>query len=1752
MKRGNTGQRYAERRDQEFERQRKEELTVGDLLELDPAAAREAGLNDAADAIEKAQGLVRIGAPNTDNASPFGSEWGQQMADRVRTIPLQRSGGAFGMNVPGAEKRLSELYFLKNARDAGLGRLNEMTPEQYQELTARSQEQAQRKVASIMEVHEQAGNALAPIDIDKTVEDTVRAKNLPAWVYATPFGLQALAAHGREKIEGTPTQDQPWTQFMAPFLALSRPGFQEDQKTGRPATTREGKMWWMFRLAPSTAVGSWLLDKNASWELGGEMGWGSKHHVEKILRGYDLVSDMPRVAELYEQVRPGDAGPIEETIAAALPIGATILLEPDAISVGTGLIMAPAGKLAKEYGLGIKVMEKVAGPALDEWKAMAAEGKGLAEIAETVGAKGTFKRLLFDSIAGDVIANIGRAAAEKIGDKGAQLGKVAQLDPVAARNLPQLAEESAKELEDTRTALEALAQKVEGLASEADSREAAELAALAKNAIDARLRRASLEEATVGSALIRGAVDSAKPGDLLYDRTTGEMVRLVSRNVQRVPLRTGSVAQPGVALTDELNELRAARSALYDEYRKVFEYRHRKPKVGTSPPAAMEYGLAMRLLEHDKLVKELEKKAASFTGPAPRVIQRLTVQLPDGTTKSFSPTRFQRVASPARRSDVQLVMKELSSLKARSDKTIDEIAKAKAIGDDTRVMVLSKKLAGYRGRMVANLTDMSFQAIESAFRKASDDMIEANNAYERVRATREFSDPRIAEALVELEGYTAKLDQLLGKESRLARQYKAMEGAQDTLVNVLDQYGSSFKKLAGATRAGTAEAAEMGRPVLADYTKQVGDQFEFNGPAYKAALHAKYGTEAVDAALRSPSGQAVAESLERSFKMPVRGMDYLTEFERGVHATAESTRITELERAAKVMRTAGEFRFGLRLDREGMMMRGYQLAQSLNRATDWVGGTAIGRAPRVIRETIRRGFERFTMMENDFGTISKTHGIDGVRDYLTSTKPFEGAVGNRDMLAPADKALQYLRAIAKGEVWAEDPVVEALSNAPLPSGFAARMTDRYAAAGLQRLVGDPATTGAELVRYVEESITGLYASQLGKADLPQVVFRFMARAIGFGAAQHDTLYDLVRATGEGIDANAARALNWLNVPEKGTFAAHDVDAAYRASAAFGTPKLSKQRGALQNLFKAKDVETDLFHLGELEGKDFYIPRALWEAMKEVPRDLAKEMKEFNTPPTYLTNMVDRISRLWRVTVVNGYVMPRAAYFVNAFAGDFGQMITTLGAKEAVRQAVQTAPAYVPFVGPRLQNALFEYASRGSVLSALFDPTIRKVMTGADDVIVALPTGPISARKLMQEAREDGCFDSISTRDLLEITRRGQKSWDPLGVPKHIELTARFMETIQSRNRLGVYVRQRQLGATRRQARDRLVEALYDWKTGIPTWEHQMIGRLAVFWSYRRNMLRQLGAALTEGVSNPEVQFGWKAWTGNTKIGRTMKLGRLLTSLPNMVYWTDPNEYLEDEEQLHELGMRVAPWWVTSQPFLGNREVSKARELWYSEVAGRSVNYETLMLPAVTTLDQLYLLNLFLQNGMATTVALSEKAGLSPNLTTVQGAELAERNISAFTDMLAPGLDEFMKNALRASLTGEGTEQSPRGVPVPKAQAVMLRRLGWDDFMAAAPDADGQIRIDSNAYGLLTSLVLSLPPIRDLASNWTIFADNPGYNESLSTGLLEALSSWTGVLRPQGHDPFRSMDFESAEKERRLKDELSSAKKRAFPRDAIAH
>lgn len=1121
-----------------------------------------------------------------------------------------------------------------------------------------------------------------------------------------------------------------------------------------------------------------------------------------------------------------------------------------------------------------------------------------------------------------------------------------------------------------------------------------------------------------------------------------------------------------------------------------------------------------------------------------------------GVERILPPSRLRHFAEMK---DSKAVFDELSRIKRVRDQMMVARRAAVDAGDVAKVIDIDKKMAGITSKMIANINDTAHNAAHAAYLSARARIEKASEEAFRLWGT---SPPPTGmagatkyvkkhQALVQA---VARLDAAMDKVAARKRQLEAIRRLPHILMEVIDDHLDAGKRISANLKAGVEEQAAAKNFVVNTVARQVGNEFKIDPAELRKAVVDRYGEAALNEALAQPTGRPFRNMFGSAgwgpHKIDVEVLGHLRDFEKSIHAAAERARLLPQAQASTFLRTLADTKGVAGWSRESWLAWGYQTAQRLSRAGDFISASTIGRAAPAIRESVRRSIERYYQGQKELGHIASTLGLKGFEDYLTSTTVMDGVIGNRDTVTIADKCLSYLRSIADGEWWAEDVVVKAMSTAPLASGQVAPVSAGVTRTRLQELVADPTTTGADLWRWLEKDSKNIYYALTGRHDTPEVMMRFFAQAMVQGANQHDTMYDIWRIAGTNIDAKSANALNWMITGENiGSLGKHTAADAYKAMSAYGLPRASDIAGKVERFYRAKLVQNKLIHIGTIEGKDHFMPRMVLEALNEVPRNLAKEMREF-ADTSRLEKTIAQLSLIWRVATVNGWILPRGAHWLNTFVGDWAQMTTSVGLKEATIISLNAMPTYMPIVGPALQSRL----ASNSLLGALFDPNLAKVMEGRSDVIIHTGDGAVSARRFLQEAYEDGCWDSINTKDLIEATSRSMKRrWDWV-TPPHIEATAKMLEEAQHRSRTLLYLRLRNQGMTRQAAKAKMIEALYDWKTGVPEWEHMLIGRLMTFWTYRRGMTKQLGASLTEGLSKPGTDYWTKALTGRTNLARMRNQARAVELLPDAINWQDPDEQLDDEEQLDVLGKRTAPWWRTAQTIFGSRQVDPTRKLWFSEVTGKHVTYESIMLPTLTTLDQLHMLNVVLQTGAATTVMLAEELGLT-SMTTIRAEELVERNIDTFADQLYPYAEGAISGALK-QMAGVGYTRGgeyAQGVPLSEGQVVMLKRLGFEDFMGAKPDADGRWRIDAGAYGVVTSLMLNFPPVNDFARNWAIF-DNPGHQESFLKGVSETMARWTGLFAPKAHDPFASRDYEAQAKERELKSMASGLEKQTTPKD----
>lgn len=1716
--------------------------------------------------------LKQLAESGEAQASVFGSEPGTQEREDLRLMPMQKLNAEYGLSPQATEDALTTYYFRRAQVRGNLPSLQNMDPEQYKQLLEASRNEAHRKVAGAVGQSESKGNLLVPLKtVDERVKQAQRGEGMAAPLYATPWGAVVGGAHLRELLGGAKVEDQAIMQLMAPLYAMAQPGqvaaeqTMEDLVTGGQPVRQEGKFGWLTRLALSTPILSWAWDQDLEYSLGGEKGIGGTKHIEKIVRGYDIIKDLPKLEDAYEKyvlpnpalraavwaAQPGLAVAnqlgVESKIAAMIPAFGIIMAEPDAISLGSGLVAAPLSKGAKLVGAGVAIMGESYLPIMRSWREALEAGKTFDEIAATVGPAGTPKWILFQGYKADTqlrakdagmdvskAPNLADFSGLKIVQKEAleaskdaeravmeaeETLKVADEALVnaraeAARNTTMKLDDAAHDVINAEDAAAANLRRAEAAVETAKAELAAleaaglrELSPLLQKATDASRTHRSIEQEMVTAMVLRG-VENARTGDRITDIKTGAELEFVG-------LRAGG--------------------------------------------------------------------------------RNVVAQAKDGTEVVLPISQVSRFGDPA--GDTPRVLEELTRLKKVRADIAAQTKLAKARGDKAAVLRLERQWMATSGRLIMNSADVDAAALVSKWRKSrkvlGDTVNDLVGARAKLARKVPVGDPPapVAKALAKQAGVAEagrvmkadaldamsaakasaqagglkligrareavdrvlpKLTEAMDLRTAAFRHQDALDGLSDTGIQVARDWETALQQTIANINRGTQGRTELGKSVLQGLAKlQKGGRHTFDGARYYAELVSRYGTDVVQKVLDEPTGRPFRGFLTGRHDVGPEGFAQLRKFEEALHAAGETSR---LEPTALVSGVMGALAMSPSrwpgLTKEGWLAWGYQVGQRLARARDRVGAGIIGRHAPLVQGILRRSYGRLHASTLELDKVAGDGGIAGMRQFLTSATDTFGTVSNRDTMTHADKMLAYLRALAEGDpaLWTKDMVVKALSSASLPGWFVGSVPTGEAMGALRAAILRPDQTGAALVKLMEELGPALFTKELGKADAPQVAFRFIARAVLQASNQHDAMWDLMRMTGPGIDAASANSLNFMierglkQLSVKGEMSAAK---AAQVAQTFGLPYLSKMPGHVTSVFNANEEAVKLLHAGTLAGKGIWLPETVLRALNEVPFKLSKELTEFPSPTNpYLEGFL-KYARLWRIATVNGFVAPRAAHFTNTFFGDWSQMVQAVGWVPGTRLALQSLPTYVPFVGRALQDKLLQAGAKNSMVGAMFDPHLAAVFRGGDDTIIETFEGPVTGRRLLDEGHVDGCWDSISTQDLMDATARATGGfWSKIGIDKPlpwVQKSAKMMEEIQRRNRLALYTHLRTSGMPREAARARLNEALYDWNTGIGEWEMNSIARIAAFWTYRRGSMRQLGASLTESFTTPTAEYWSKALTGRTKIARMRQMSVLVGGMPEALYWEDPHAELDDTAQLDAYARLEAPWWVKAQGLLGNRQVSGQRKLWHSEVAGRDVTYEALILPALTTLDHVYMMNLFIQTTMASTVMLAEAAGLRPAMTTVGAAQVWERNVDEFSDTLMPGFDSATSNVLRGLVGEQKYKDKRKGVKVSQAQAILLHRLGWSDFMAVAPDEEGHLRVDPGVYGMVTQLFLGMPVVADISRNWAIF-DNPGLQSSIELGLAEALARYAG-FKPQGHDPAKSRDYEVGDQERRLKDAVNAAKK----------
>ena len=383
------------------------------------------------------------------------------------------------------------------------------------------------------------------------------------------------------------------------------------------------------------------------------------------------------------------------------------------------------------------------------------------------------------------------------------------------------------------------------------------------------------------------------------------------------------------------------------------------------------------------------------------------------------------------------------------------------------------------------------------------------------------------------------------------------------------------------------------------------------------------------------------------------------------------------------------------------------------------------------------------------------------------------------------------------------------------------------------------------------------------------------------------------------------------------------------------------------------------HSVDAQGNVRMLPQGMLQTFNNQLDNIVKELDEAISEAKSTYRIVNgfrgamrKMISWWKQSILFGLIVPRPAYFMNQWFGDMSQMILQQGWTEAAGLSLAGAFAYVPFYGKALQNSYIEMGAKMTAgktslppaLGAFFNPQLDKILR-ADDTIVKLHDGDITAAKFYGEAIEDGIGEFLRVRDFGRIIQedvRRMKSKDPgyfealanagYGT-KYVQRTMELkIREVTRRQRLLLYSHLRvNKRMSREMAKKALHDTMYDWTYSVSRMEREMLGEMVLFYTLTKNAFAQVFRTFFEGSDIGTKEFLRQYVRGNTRVQRLDLMSRLSNS--PVQGFLDPETALTPE-QAEELAIRnkVADW-MQEYPILALQSFTPEQIRFLKETGG---------------------------------------------------------------------------------------------------------------------------------------------------------------------------------------------------------------------------
>jgi len=731
---------------------------------------------------------------------------------------------------------------------------------------------------------------------------------------------------------------------------------------------------------------------------------------------------------------------------------------------------------------------------------------------------------------------------------------------------------------------------------------------------------------------------------------------------------------------------------------------------------------------------------------------------------------------------------------------------------------------------------------------------------------------------------------------------------------------------------------------------------------------------------------------------------------------------------------------------------------------------------------------------------------------------------------------------------------------------------KYTTAELARLEYE------ELIRHMREKSKSL----LGEVKDMDRTLAFVGKGILHGMVMNDYIFDLARASGIAMDSKDAIAANTVLTRVKGAEGrtaetgrpiregsegavgaeyGFDPTGAFEALRQYGMRMDDEHVTTIaRGLQRLEALTVELVNVNKMAdpARAQAVSRALISKVEETAGKISKDLNA-TTAPTALAARAKQAFwnylRLWRGNVILGTVLPRPAYFPNQAAGDASQIHINegfislrrvqLGKQKGKLYVTGSAPlmfqnafTYIPYYGNWVQDYLLQRTKdatrsgrRGVLttpLNATFNTTLTKLMNGGDE-IVETKEGFRTLNQFLEEALEDGVFDTLMTDDLYKMMdRAGNNQARTLGsdimalgggLKNHQRRWGDLVTSTQGRQRLAFYAEYRLMrGEARTASKRSLHDTLYDWRHGVTDWEMQTIGQAVAFYPFFRLAMRQMQRAVLEGMTRPSLATFKQSMLAQTKLARLRNQGRL-ASTPSYIWGADSEEALNEEMIRQEVYRKMRPWWIGSRPVLSNSNMPYQDQVSFKLRNGRLFTHNTTVLPMWTALDMADLYMKLFQGVAGSMLFYGTKGQIRP---THDGNE---RLAKTLTDFLNPVLKAAAQGGYNQFTGNTGHHLSPKGMRVPLGQEDVFKMYSHAPFLGSMIN----IRPDERGYYVdhwAGNVIRALPVLgTDIPSYYAaLYGANPKWEQGGTAGMAYFLRQITSIARQVPFNPEQDLAY----------------------------